>query len=305
MTCKASKISKATRSDRIFVNNLLFPAVRGFQVDTCDEYPAHQPLQLRLEAGALSSNVDKHRKTTSASKLFEQRILEEHGKHSDQSVEQTRKQVLGQLHSAIDHEVAKRHDTLTQAAAKGDTTAIWRIISSAAEVAFSDFFQLQGKARSAMSGRGTFRKINHKLTALGAGRENAASSEAKNLNNKSEAYATQARRLGHTADRAKQLAAISITELRKEELNSQNLMTLRAFAYHFVDRADPEEIEIQERISQLDNQGAAISCTYTRTHKWYIGKAALLKNQAMQAHTKAITETCRVTQLALKLCQVH
>ena len=145
MTCKASKISKATRIDRIFVNNLLFPAVRGFQVDTCDEYPAHQPLQLRLEAGALSSNVDKHRKTTNASKLFEQRILEEHGKHSDQSVEQTRKQVLGQMHSAIDHEVAKRHDKLTQAAAKGDTTAIWRSISSASEVAFSDFVNCKEK----------------------------------------------------------------------------------------------------------------------------------------------------------------
>ena len=55
-----------------------------------------------------------------------------------------------------------------------------------------------------MTGRGYFRKVKQKLKAQG-GREIRADSEAKELVQQAEAYATQARRLGHTADRAKRL----------------------------------------------------------------------------------------------------
>ena len=61
-TCKASKVAAESRIDFIFVNTPLYPAVRGFQVDYCDEYSAHQPLQLKLDAGALTLEMQKHRK---------------------------------------------------------------------------------------------------------------------------------------------------------------------------------------------------------------------------------------------------
>ena len=139
MTCKAGLLAKETRIDRIFVNTLLLPAVRGFQVDVCDEYSTHQPLQLRLEAGALESNVDKHRKTASAAAYFEKRIAEDLAKHPEQNPNDVRQMVLGQLHSVMEHEVSIRTGKLAAASGRGDTTAMWRIISSEAEKAFADF----------------------------------------------------------------------------------------------------------------------------------------------------------------------
>ena len=132
-TCKACLVANESRIDLIFVNNPLLPAVRGFQVDICDEFSAHQPLQLRLDAGALQSTVDRHYKTSSASAQFEKRMLEERAKNPEQSTEETRQRILGQLHSVMDYEMDIRYNKLKFAASKGDTTALWRIITSAAE----------------------------------------------------------------------------------------------------------------------------------------------------------------------------
>lgn len=119
----------------------------------------------------------------------------------------------------MEYEFDIRKDRLEAAAARGDTTAIWRIISSTAEKTFSDFFWLLGKERKAMTGRGTFRKQKHTMKAQGGCQLNATN-EARELRKTAEAYATQARRLGHTADRAKRIGATSISENLKEELNT-------------------------------------------------------------------------------------
>ena len=76
-TCKASRVAEESRIDYIFVNRPLYPAVRGFQVDYCDEYSCHQPLQLRLDAGDLSTDITKVRKTTSAANSFEAKLDKE------------------------------------------------------------------------------------------------------------------------------------------------------------------------------------------------------------------------------------
>ena len=61
-TCQANKLAAQSRIDHIFVNARLFPAVRGFQVDHCDNFHCHQPLQLRLLVEAIRSKVSKARK---------------------------------------------------------------------------------------------------------------------------------------------------------------------------------------------------------------------------------------------------
>ena len=99
-----------------------------------------------------------------------------------------------------------------------------------------------------------------------------ATNAARELRKTAEAYATQARRLGHTADRAKIIGAISISENLKEELITQNNLTLHAIFKNFVDKTDTEEEALQERISQVSmmegEQPAAVSCTYSRGQKW-------------------------------------
>ena len=166
-------------------------------------------------------------------------------------------------------------------------------MTSAAEKTFCEYFQLEGKERKAMSGRGYFRKEKHRLKAQG-GREVLATTEARALKQKAEAYATQARRLKHTADRAKVAISNSITDQHREELKRQNQLTLDAIAKHFVDRDDTEEAEIQQRLEEVRNnngvQGVAVGCTYLRAHKWYDGKATLTKGQAHKALIRLTTE---------------
>ena len=97
-TCQANKISAQSRIDHIFVNARLFPAVCGFQVDYCDNFHAHQPLQLRLLAGEIRAKVSKARKTLSASKLFEEMVEKEFAAKPEVGEETTRKNVLDRLH---------------------------------------------------------------------------------------------------------------------------------------------------------------------------------------------------------------
>ena len=148
---------------------------------------------------------------------------------------------------------------------------------------------LLGKERKAMTGRGTFRKQKHTMKAQGGCQLNATN-EARELRKTAEAYATQARRLGHTADRAKRIGAISISENLKEELITQNNLTLHAIFKNFVDKTDTEEEALQERISQVSmmegEQPAAVSCTYSRGQKWYNEKAAEVRSRAQQAFVK-------------------
>lgn len=69
-TCRAGPNTKISRIDFVLVNEALFPAIRGFQVDCSCIYKTHQPMQLRLDAGSMTQESDRYRKTTSASKLI-------------------------------------------------------------------------------------------------------------------------------------------------------------------------------------------------------------------------------------------
>ena len=75
-TCKASEKAAPSRIDYIFVSEALLPAIRGFQVDTCDTYPTHQPLQLLLEVGAMAVRSDRFRKPKSFAQAFDRKVEE-------------------------------------------------------------------------------------------------------------------------------------------------------------------------------------------------------------------------------------
>ena len=96
-------------------------------------------------------------------------------------------------------------------------------------------------------------------------------------------YSTQARRLGHTADRAKRVAALSTTEEQRKELMKQNDLTIQAIFKNFVDKEDEEEGEWQKRLQEAaDSNGSALFCTYSRAQQWYNGKASATRGQATQ-----------------------
>ena len=155
-TCQANKLSAQSRIDHIFVNARLFPAVKGFQVDYCDSFHTHQPLQLRLQAGEIRAKVTKARKTISASKLFEDMVDKEFANNPEVGEQTTRNNILSRLHSRMDIALGHKIHKLRQADRKGDTDAIWQTISSIADKSFSDHFELEGKDRKAMTGRGKF-----------------------------------------------------------------------------------------------------------------------------------------------------
>ena len=66
-TCRAGKHTRQSRIDYVLVNESMLPAMRVFQVDTADDFAKHQPMQVRIELGALKQESDRYRKTTSAS----------------------------------------------------------------------------------------------------------------------------------------------------------------------------------------------------------------------------------------------
>ena len=70
-TCKAGPDAKASRIDFVLVNECLFPAIRGFQVDYCNMFKTHQPMQVRIDAGQLKEETMRYRKTSSASTMID------------------------------------------------------------------------------------------------------------------------------------------------------------------------------------------------------------------------------------------
>ena len=99
----------------------------------------------------------------SASKLFNDMVEKEAASLPEVCQEITRKNVLARLHSYMDIALKSKTQKLQQASKRGDTNAIWQIISSIADKACCDYFGLDGKDRKAMSGRGNLTLSSKRL----------------------------------------------------------------------------------------------------------------------------------------------
>ena len=192
---------------------------------------------------------------------------------------------MGQLHRTMDQGIHEKEGKLRQACVNRDTTAIWKIISSTAEKAFADFFELQGVERKAMSGRGDFRKTKH--TNLGDGGKGIdPKSESGILHRKAESYGVQARRLTHTSNRIKRITDRSTNETIRKTLVQQNIRTLFAFVQNIVEADDEEENAQIRLITTAAKDAAAIQATYARVIKWYKARHDLVRAQAVSAASK-------------------
>lgn len=281
-TCKANKISKESRIDLMLVNAPLLPAVRGFQIDYCDEFPAHQPLQLRLDTGVLTAEYQKARITTSAATLFEKAMEEEQVLKPDLTPHEVKQSLLGRLHGRMDMNIAYKRRNLQRASADGDTDALWKIISSIADMTFADFFSLTGLDRKAMTGRGTFQKLKV-ITQLKGGKLAEPNSNAVATHRNAESYAVQARRIGHTTDRMPKINSRATHPQSKRILKEQNEATIKVILGACVNKDDSDEDDMLRRLAEIRTEAAAAAAGYTRVKMWYQAKAKGMKQAAMDA----------------------
>ena len=93
----------------------------------------HQPIQLRITAGELKQESDRYRKTTSASKLIEAKIEQSHADNPTATIQENRTYEMNTLKALMDEAFNNRTLRLTKARDEGNTTTMWKIISSAVE----------------------------------------------------------------------------------------------------------------------------------------------------------------------------
>ena len=113
---------------------------------------------------------------------------------------------------------------------------------------------------------------------------------AAELYRKAESYGTQAKRLGHTADRISKIQSRLTAPEPKQILSEQNKLTMDAFNRGIVDYDDTAEVEIVSKIRLTRPDAAAITATYDRAKIWYETMQKSTKEKAMQENRKQATE---------------
>jgi hypothetical protein len=105
-TCHARATARATRRDYILANDLALPAVTGHRVDATDEFPTHQPVQIRMDIKQLKVVKRKVRKPSSAAVAFEEYVLKVCPE--DGNTNEVRKEQLEILHRHMDQALEDR-----------------------------------------------------------------------------------------------------------------------------------------------------------------------------------------------------
>ncbi len=193
-------MAKDTRRDYIFVNELLLPAVNGFQVDVSDRFPTHQPLQLRLTLGNLVIEAYRCKKTSSAAQAVQLKLDKCISDSPDSKPGDVAKAQKAILHQHMDDALHDRETRMQAAAARRDTTAIWCLITACAEQGFVNYLELTGKTKLAMMG-GAKVEIRRCTSHAMPPRDSPARGEAKTAHRAADHLITQARRCGHMAAR--------------------------------------------------------------------------------------------------------
>ena len=75
-------------------------------MDTCDTYPTHQPLQLRLDVGEMQTTSDRFRKPASLSKRFDDEAQKLFDLDSSISKDEHRRRQKAKLHCIMDDKFA-------------------------------------------------------------------------------------------------------------------------------------------------------------------------------------------------------
>ena len=204
-TCQANDNAKPSRIDFVLANEAILADIRGFQVDYCHDFKSHHPMQLKLEVGNTVQESDRYRKTPSASKLITEKIDKEGTKNPTVKAEDNRKLQMNALHCRMTQAFEKKDQRLKEAAANGDTTGMWKMISAAIEEGFIGYLGLEGKDAQNMRGRGTPHIIRHTIDPGEPHEEGPPDTGAAALHRIANRHGTQSTRLGHIAAKTKHL----------------------------------------------------------------------------------------------------
>ena len=299
VTCRAGPNAKPTRIDFVLANEAIFPAIKGFQVDYCNMFKTHHVMPVRIEAENLKQDVTRYRKTTSASKIIEKRINETADNNPNKTPEDIRKFEMAGLHGKISQAFQTRHERLVAAERAGDTTKIWKMISSAAEEGFIEHLQLEGNEAKNMRGRGTphFMKttIDPALPIIETIEKGSAA-----LHRSASRHGTQATRLGHIAANGKSIngqhqgSGINDAEARKLKKHQQIDKTLQNYAKD----TDLDNLEETRRKDRIEEIGAGSWQSYPiikRAEAWHQKKQDAIRSQAFEAARgeKAFDMACK------------
>ena len=169
----------------------------------------------------------------------------------------------------------------------------------------ANFFDMQGKERKAMTGRGLFQQVKETIKAEG-GRPMEEKSDAISLQRKSEAYGVQAKRIGHTIDRTAGIANRTYTAEHRNVLIDQNKSTIQVILSKGVDATDTDEAEMLKMIREAPTDAAAVGATYKRVQDWYRKMQIKTKKLACAACTKSKTEKMqhKVTGIKAMSCAI-
>ena len=258
-TCNQAGAKKATRIDLAFTNGLALPLIQDFKVQHADEYPTHQVLQLRINAGGLYQGGWKADIKPCLADLFEQKVKERYQEAVQEDAQlkecKFREEQKTLLQERIDRSLAKHRGQLESAKAQWDTTALWRRLCRAIEEAFTSYLEFphEDKARMrAISGRGRVRILKATPPRL-PDKETPSTSKAP-LSAAGHRARRQARRLGHIASRLRLLTIGRVytdddgrqafTECSQVARNRNILINVEAIAAvkRRIDHDDPKQV---------------------------------------------------------------
>lgn len=141
-TCLAHSAHSSTRRDYCLANPACFSLIRGFRVDTCDEFSVHQPLQIRINGkGAWQGGWHTEPKEK-LYELFGKKVGEIHGDQPDNSLHQTRADQKAILQHLITKQFDKRTAELDHTRHTCNTTALWRMTSRCIEKGFAEYLEV-------------------------------------------------------------------------------------------------------------------------------------------------------------------
>lgn len=123
-------------------------------MQSCDDYPTHQPVQIKIASAKVAVVCRKLRKTESAVEAVAKKVEEATATKTEAEKVQTRIQFNAQLHGMMDKHLAEREQRLNDAQAAKDTTTMWKLISASIEAAFIQFLELDKREAKKMRGRG-------------------------------------------------------------------------------------------------------------------------------------------------------
>ena len=194
------------------------------------------------------------------------------------------------MHSMMDEAIEKRGNRLCMAREKGQTTSIWKMISSATEEAFIRYLKLENKEAQSMRGRGTPHFI--KFTEdPGIPHELPIEKGAAAIHRIANRHGTQACRLAHMANTNKSISAgqksdgsyvdIELGQRRGEQIDK----TFANFS-NDTNLYDQKEVDWKDKIEEAGRTCWQAYPVYKRAEAWHKDQQQKTRSQAFAANRK-------------------